>query len=205
MLARVRTADVDRLITRSRGGDPVAFGELIPLVYEELHGIAHQHRLRWSGDETLGTTALVHEAYLKLAERTTLDYADRSHLLAVAARAMRQILVDYYRAKQTTKRGGALDHLTFDKAGAVHELVPGLVLAEGETVLLLDRALLRLAAESERHAQIIDCRYFAGLTIEETARALGISVATVKRGAAVARAYLARELGAPRPSESDAE
>ena len=194
------TLPVDQLLIRSRQGDRRAFDELMPLVYEELRGLAHRHRRRWTGDETLGTTALVHEAYLKLADGMGAEFLDRSHLLAVAARAMRQILVDYYRSRGTQKRGGRALHLSLDGAEEILELVPRLTPSQEEAVLALDDSLLRLAAESAHHARIIDCRYFGGLTIEETAAALGISVATVKRGAAVARAWLARDLEDSRPA-----
>jgi RNA polymerase sigma factor (TIGR02999 family) len=155
-------------------------------------------RLRWSADQTLNTTAIVHEAYIKLAEQPAgAGPLDRAHLLAVAARAMRQILVDYYRARRTQKRGGKLDHRPLDRLEELLGFMPSLDPGQGEAILALDEALGRLAAESERHARIIDCRYFAGLTIEETARALGVSVATVKRGAAVAHAWLARDMDTP--------
>jgi RNA polymerase sigma factor (TIGR02999 family) len=197
MLAAVVTGKFDELLSRSRQHDRAAFDELTRLAYDELRHLAHLQRLRWNGDQTLGTTAIVHEAYIKLAERSgEIQNLDRSHLLAVAARAMRQILVDYYRAKRAQKRGGGLDHLGLDQLDGMLGTMPPLDPGQEESILALDDSLKRLAGESERHARIIDCRYFGGLTLEETAQALGISVATVKRGAAVAHAWLARDMGA---------
>ena len=182
---------------RSSRHERFAFDELTRRAYGELRALAHAQRLRWSGDQTLNTTAIVHEAYIKLAEYSGgAEALDRAHLLAVAARAMRQILVDYYRARRAQKRGGMVDHLPLDRLEDLLGFLPALDPVQEDAVLALDEALERLAAESERHARIIDCRYFAGLTIEETAGALGISVATVKRGAAVAHAWLARDMDA---------
>ena len=190
-------ARLDELIARSRQDDRAAFDELTRLAYSELRTMAHLQRLRWSMEQTLETTAIVHEAYMKLAERAgEMAKLDHPHLLAVAARAMRQILVDHYRARRVQKRGGRMDHLPLDQLDERVGSMPNLDPAQEETVLALDDSLRRLAAESERHARIIECRYFGGLTIEETSRALGVSVATVKRGTVVAHAWLARDMDA---------
>lgn len=187
----------DEPVAPLRQDGRTAFDELTRLAYGELRRLAHVQRLRWSGEHSLNTTAIVHEAYIKLAERSDVvgDF-DHAHLLAAASRAMRQILIDYYRAKRAQKRGGRLDHLPLDQLDDVLGSMPDLNPAQEDTILSLDESLRRLAAESDRHARIIDCRYFGGLTIEETARALDISVATVKRGAAVATAWLARDMAA---------
>jgi RNA polymerase sigma factor (TIGR02999 family) len=188
-------ATVTRLLTQLREGDPAAFNELIPFVYEELRGVAHGHRVHWTGDDTLGTTALVHEAYVKLAARTGAEYVSRSHFLVVAARAIRQILVDHYRSRRREKRGGRAEAVPLESVSEVLAAFPDLSSSQRHRLLALDESLKRLAAESERHARIVECRFFGGMTIAETAEALGVSPATVKRGAAVARAWLRRDLG----------
>jgi RNA polymerase sigma factor (TIGR02999 family) len=187
-------ATVTGLLTRLRDGDRAAFDEVIPLVYEELRGVAHRHRVRWTGDHTLDTTALVHEAYLKLAARSGGEYVSRSHFLAAAARAIRQILVDHYRSRRREKRGGGAQAVPLESVSEVLAAFPDPPSSQQQRLLALDESLHRLAAESERHARIVECRYFGGMTIEETADALGISPATVKRGAAVARAWLRRDM-----------
>ena len=204
MLASAIPRRLDELVTRSCQDDRAAFDELTRLAYAELRELAHLQRIRWSAEQTLNTTAIVHEAYIKLAERSgEIENLDRSHLLAVAARAMRQILVDHYRARRAQKRGGRSDHLPLDQLDDMVGSMPLLDPTQEDTILSLDESLERLAAESERHARIIECRYFGGLTIEETARALGVSVATVKRGAAVAHAWLARDMDAVASTSTD--
>jgi RNA polymerase sigma factor (TIGR02999 family) len=190
-----RAGPVTSLLIRLKDGDCSAFDALIPLVYAELREIAHRHRLRWTGDETLGTTALVHEAYLKLAGSAGVEVVSRSHFLSVAARAMRHILVDHYRARNRDRRGGVAKPIALEKVEDVLESVPHLSEAEEEAISALHESLERLGRESERHARIIECRFFGGMTIVETAEALSLSPATVKRGAAVARAWLARDMG----------
>ncbi len=200
MLEGVTAGKLEDLLSRSRQNDRAAFDELTRIAYAELREVAHLQRLHWSPDQTLNTTAIVHEAYIKLAERSSeVREFDHAHLLAVAARAMRQILVDDYRAKRTRKRGGKSTHLPLDRLDEMLVTMPWLDPAQEDTILALDGSLQRLAAESERHARIIDCRYFGGLTIEETALAIGVSEATVKRGMAVARAWLARDMSESRP------
>lgn len=187
-------ATVTGILTRLREGDRAAFDELIPFVYDELRGVAHRHRVHWTGDDTLGTTALVHEAYLKLAARTGAEYLNRSHFLAAAARAIRQILVDHYRSRRREKRGGQSEVVPLESVSEVLAAFPDLASTQQDRLLELDESLKRLAAESERHARLIECRFFGGMTIEETGEALGVSPATVKRGAAVARAWLRRDM-----------
>ncbi len=160
---------------------------LVPIVYDELRRIAHRQLRGERTDHTLDTTGLVHEAYLKLSRLDRIEWRDRSHFLAVAAGAMRRILVDYAVARRTGKRGGGRERVPLDDI---------LILADerAEELLALDEALQRLAAESERAARIVEWRYFAGMSIEETADVLGISPATVKREWVTARAWLNREL-----------
>ena len=186
--------DVTELIEAFRTGDREAFDRLISVVYDELHEIAHRHRMRWTGNETVGTTALVHEAYLKLVDQTAPGWKHRAHFLAVASRAMRQILIDYARGQQANKRGGGMDHVSFDVIEGLEGSFPELSVERAETLVHLDESLKRLEAETPRHCRIVECRFFGGMTIEETAEALGISPATVKRGWASAQAWLHRDL-----------
>lgn len=189
---------VEALVLESRSGDAEALDELFRIVYRDLRARAHAQRRRWGGQETLNTTALVHEAYLKLAGAESVDWEGRAHFLGVASRAMRQVLVDYARRQTAAKRGGDrrpvfLDELRFE---------PGVGPDEGrpERVLALEAALGRLEVENPRHARIVECRFFGGMTIDDTASALGVSPATVKRGWAVAQAWLYREIRSRLPA-----
>ena len=187
---------VTGLLRAARAGDASAFDQALPLVYEELHRIARRLRHGWSGSDTLNTTALVHEAYVKLAGAGAHDFHDRVHFMAVAATAMRHILIDYARSRQTAKRGGAARIVDLAEIEASLAGDTGFSDTKAASLLALDRALLRLAEHSERQVHIVECRFFAGMTIPETAVALGISPATVKRGWAMAQAWLYRELAA---------
>ena len=174
--------EVTRLLTRAREGDPDALDELLPLVYDELRALAHRVRMQRGGSETLNTTALVHEAYEKFVHAES-TWEDRAHFFRVAARAMRQILMNYAQAQQTAKRGGGQAALPLDE----HRLVPP---EKAGSLLALDEALTRLTALDARRAEIVELRYFVGLTIPETAEVLGVSPNTVKRDWAAARAWL---------------
>lgn len=160
---------------------------LMPLVYGELKALARTNRYRWSGLESLGTTSLVHEAYLKLADESPTNFANRSQFFALAAKAMRSIVIDNARWHGRQKRGGGLLAVALDDS----------VLASAERseeLLALDEALDRLDEKEPRLARIVECRCFGGLTIDETAEALAVSTATVKRGWSLARTWLFREL-----------
>lgn len=185
--------DVERLLDRFDGGDDVAFDRLVEVVYSELREIAHRHRARWSGDHTVSTTVLVHEAYLKLSASND-SWKHRTHFLAVASRAMRQVLIDYARSRKTGKRGGDLQHISLDVAPDVIGVLPELSVLDSERLLQLDESLKRLAVESEQHCRIVEYRFFGDMTIDETAEALGISPATVKRGWVRARAWIHRDM-----------
>ncbi len=178
--------DITRLLEQARDGDPDAFGRLIPVVYDELHALAQRQRRRRPAAETLNTTALVHEAYEKLA-RSHSGFADRHHFFRVAARAMRDVLVDHARAQRRQKRGGDARPLPLDDV----RLAPP---QQAEQVLALDEALTRLAGLDARQAEVVELRYFVGLTIPETAEVLGLSEATVKRDWTAARAWLLHAL-----------
>src|SRR5438552_1552226 len=164
--------------------DPVS---LIPLVCDELRRIAADHINRERPGQTLQATALLNEAFIRLAAEKARPFANRTHFLAIAALSMRQILVQRARARKAAKRGGAPQRVTLDKAHLV---------GEGPTVdvLALDEALTRLAALDAEQAHIVELRYFGGLTVDETAEAIGTSPATVKRQWAMARAWLKRAI-----------
>ena len=178
--------EITHLLARAREGDGEAFQHLVPLVYEELRTMAHQQRVRRQGHETLNTTAIVHEAYERLVHRDQ-TFVDRGHFFRVAARAMRNVVIDYARAQRRQKRGDGLRPLQLDEM----RLVPA---GEPEQLLALDEALTRLQALDARQAEIVELRYFVGLTITETAEVLALSDATVKRDWSVARAWLRHAL-----------
>jgi RNA polymerase sigma factor (TIGR02999 family) len=178
---------VTQLIEHARSGDRLALDELLPLVYGELRRIAGRYVRRERQGGTLQATALVHEAYVRLAKDTDLSFQNRAHLLGIAARAMREILVERARARGARKRGGGDARVTLDEAMLADDAV------EVDTLALHD-ALEKLAALDRQQEQIVELRFFGGLTIEETGEVLGISPATVKRGWAVARAWLFREI-----------
>ena len=183
-----------------RAGDSAALGALVPIVYEELRAIARRQRRAWHGDLTLDTTALVHEAYLRLADQRRIDAESRGHFMAVAAKAMRHVLCNYSAHKRRHKRGGGAAHVTFDDDASVFNL---LELSEQQTDLLdvLDEALRQLEGVDRRLSDVVECRFFGGLSIEETAAALDASAATVKRRWALARAWLYREMKQRLPME----
>ncbi len=164
---------------------------LFPLVYDQLRRIAHRRLQDERPGHTLGTTGLVHETYLKLVDQTRVEWRDRSHFFRVASMAMRRILVDYARRDRALRRGGGLDRVALDEDAAAIEAS---IDARGERLLALDEALERLAAIDERLSQVVECRYFGGLTEEETAEALGTSSRTVQRDWAKARGWLYLEL-----------
>ena len=184
---------VTRLLADFERGDRAALEALFPIVYDELRRLAHRQRRRWNGDTTLGTTALVHEAYLKLADVDRIGATSSVHFLRVAAMAMRQILCNHARDQKALKRGGDSPRIALDSIA--EKLAPS-GLAEGHAEILtdLDDALRRLEQADPRLGEVVECRFFGGLTIEDTAKALGTSPATVKRDWALARAWLYREL-----------
>lgn len=189
-----RQETVTRLLAELRAGDRGAFDDLLPLVYDELRQAAERQRRRWEGDETLNTTALVHEAYLRLVDQSAPRWESRAHFLAVASRAMRQILINYAKQKSAAKRGGRT------RPVPLHEIEIALKEAEDpseardEALVALDDSLRRLESFDERQGRIVECRFFGGMTIQDTAEVLGISPATVKRSWATAQAWLYRDL-----------
>jgi RNA polymerase sigma factor (TIGR02999 family) len=164
-----------------------ALEQLVPLVYGELRAIAHRQLAIQARGGTLSTTALVHEAYLKLVDQSHADWRDRAHFLAVASLAMRHVLVDRAKARSTLKRGGERHRITLDDA---HIAVDD----QADALLQLDEAMNRLAELDPRLARVVECRFFGGLTEEEIAEALGVTVRTVQRDWAKARMLLQRSL-----------
>jgi RNA polymerase sigma factor (TIGR02999 family) len=180
------SADITDLLHRWGEGDAGALDQLFPLMYDRMRQLAHQ-RLRTEPDASLNTTALVHEAYLKLVDSPRVSLRDHGHFLGLASRVMRHLLVDHARGRRAAKRGlGASPAPLEDATWLADDQV--------ETIAELGEALQRLEAIDERRTRILEQRYFGGLTLEETAEALGISLATVKRELRSARAWLALEL-----------
>lgn len=184
--------DVTSLLQDWRNGDQNALERLVPLVYQELHQAAHRYMAREQTGHTLQTTALVNEVYLRLFGLREVSWQNRAHFLAVCARMMRQILIDYARSRRRLKRGGGKDSLPLDG-----ELcIPGNPCVG---VLALNEALKSLAAFDQRKSHVVELRFFGGLTADETAEALGISSETVLRDWKIAKVWLLREL---RPEQS---
>ncbi len=190
MAARKPTDEniTEQLQAWSGGKDTDASDAVLNLVYDELHRQAQRYLRREHSGHTLQTTALVHEVYLKFVKQENIAWESRSHFFAIAARLMRQILIDYARTKHRAKRGGAEDKVPLENA---------LTVGVGDTdfdLLALDEALTRLGAKEEQLAKIVELRFFSGLSIEDTAVVLGVSASTVKRDWQMARSWLHREL-----------
>jgi len=181
--------EITAMLRQWEKGDRTALEELMPLVYDELHKQAARYLRRERADHTLQTTALIHEAFLKLVGQREAGWESRTHFFAIAAQAMRRILIDHARAKHQAKRGGANITLALDDV----EPVSG-GNEQDVDLLALDQALGRLAKIDEQQVRIVELRYFGGLNLEETAAALGISRATVVRDWSVAKTWLRREL-----------
>jgi RNA polymerase sigma factor (TIGR02999 family) len=186
--------EVTRLLEAFQRGDRAALDALFPLVYEELRALAHRQRQRWHGDETLDTTALVHEAYLKLVDQSRASWESRAHFLATAAKAMRHILMNYARDRRAQKRGGDQPKLSLEALGEDFDGVIALSDDNAELLMALDAALKNLEQMNARQSRIVECRFFGGLTIDETAAALGISTASVSRGWALAQVRLFQDV-----------
>src|SRR5215207_6705630 len=179
--------EISRLLAAWGGGDRAALDELIPLVYGELRRLAHLYTGGESPGHTLQTSALVNEAYLRLADRTNPRWQNRAHFFAICAQLMRQILVDHARRRRSRKRGGDARRVTLDDGVIVSD-------QRAADVVALDEALARLAELDLRHSRIVELRFFGGLGIEETAEVLGVSPGTVMRDWTLAKAWLRREI-----------
>jgi len=179
--------EVSQLLRAWSDGDQTALDKLMPLVYEELRRMAKRHMDRQNPGHTLQTTALIHEAYLRLIDQKETRWQNRAHFFAVAARAMRSILVDYARARQAAKRGGEAVVVSLDEAAVASD-------ERAVEMVALDDALEGLAAFDRRKCRVVELRYFGGLSVEETAEVLKVSPETVARDWRLARTWLLREL-----------
>jgi RNA polymerase sigma factor (TIGR02999 family) len=195
---------VTQLLAQWRDGDERAFAQLSALMYEELRQLAQRHLRRERSNHTIQKTALVNEAFVRLVGQQAVDWQSRAHFIGLASKLMRRVLVDYARARLADKRGGgagvlSLDEMAAPEADEAPDTTPTalqhLDAHTQEEVSAIDQALLRLEQIDERQSQIVEMRYFGGLTVEQTAEAIGISEATVKREWTLARAWLRRELG----------
>jgi RNA polymerase sigma factor (TIGR02999 family) len=188
---------ITELLVAWRGGDQGALDRLFPLVYDQLRRISRRQLGAERAGHTLSTTALVHEAYLKLVDQTRAEWVDRAQFYAVAARAMRRILVDYARRHRAAKRGGDQERVSLDVPDLgqpLAEAPPGAADERADTLIALDDALARLAEVDERLSRVVECRFFGGLTEEETAVVLGVTARTVRRDWVKAKAWLYRAM-----------
>ena len=188
-LSESKKQNITEILRQWSSGNQEAADELMPLVYKELHRQAARYLRRERADHTLQTTALIHEAYLKLIDQKYVDWESRTHFFAIAAQAMRRILVDYAKTRNREKRGGAAENLPLEEALQVQAKEEKSI-----DLIALDEALTRLAEIDEQQARVVELRYFADLSLEETAEALHISRSTAARDWSVAKAWLLREL-----------
>jgi RNA polymerase sigma-70 factor (ECF subfamily) len=183
----VSNNEVTRLLQAWRAGDDRALEQLMPLVYDELHRLARRYMAAEQSGHTLQTTALVHEVYLRLVDAKNVDWQNRVHFYAICARLMRRILVDFARSRNYQKRGPHFAHVQLEEAATVSAVV-------GSELLAVDEALKQLAAVDTRKSEVVELRFFGGLTVEEIAVALQVSPETVLRDWKLAKAWLLREL-----------
>jgi RNA polymerase sigma factor (TIGR02999 family) len=186
------------MLRRVSEGDSRAVDALLPVIYDELHRLAGAYLAREAAGHTLQTTALVHEAYLKLVGQDRAKYENRSHFLAIAAHAMRRILVNHARDRSRLKRGGGRSQVQLEESAVA---APGR--EDAPDLMALDEALTRLNEMDARKARTVEMRFFAGMSVDETAEALGVAPATVKRDWEFARAWLHRELARAQGSRDD--
>ena len=179
--------EITQLLLNWKEGDEAALEQLIPLVYPELRKLARRYMGRESPDHTLQTSALINEAYLRLVDQQHVEWKDRGHFFAVAAQVMRHILIDHARSYLYEKRGGGAQHVALEEAVVVCD-------ERANELVTLDEALTRLAQIDERKSKIVELRFFAGLSVEETAETLGLAPVTVMREWRAARAWLHREV-----------
>jgi RNA polymerase sigma factor (TIGR02999 family) len=185
--------NVSQVLEDMKKGDNRAADKLLPLVYDEFRALARHYLAQERANHTLQPTALVHEAYMKLVDQTRVDWQGRSHFFAVAAQAMRRILVDHARSRQRDKRGGGRARVILDDDVALSP-------QKDEDVLALDESLQRLAKLDPRQAKVVELRFFGGMSVEEVAQALGVSKRTVEGDWTFARAWLSRELRGAEPT-----
>jgi len=180
---------ITQLLTEWRDGDETALDRLIPLVYEELRRLAHHYLRRERPGYTLQTSALVNEAYLRLVDHKGMRWQNRAHFYAVAAQAMRRILVDHARSRDAAKRGGGANLIGLDEAATAAQM-------QAANLLALNEALNQLALIDKRKSRIVELRYFGGMSVEETAEVIGVSPVTVMREWSSAKAWLLRAISA---------
>ena len=183
------SSPVTELLAKARSGDASALADVFPLIYEELRRLAQLQLQREPDGHTLSPTALVHEAYMRLIDYSRMEWTGRAHFLSVAATAMRRILVDHARGHRSLKRGGTLRRVSIDSVELGTE-------DRAELLIAIDDALARLKDVDPRQAQVVECRFFGGMTEEETAQALGIGLRTAKRDWAKAKSWLHKEIAA---------
>ena len=193
-MGETREYAVGRLLQELKHGNREAFSELLPLVYDELHRIAGRHRRQWEGEDTLNTTALLHEAYLKLADQSAPEWQSYPHFLAVASTAMRQILLDYAKRSRAAKRGGGAERLPLHEIEEALQAPATKDNARSTAVIALDESLRRLEQVDPRQSRVVECRFFGGMTIEDTAVALDLAPATVVRDWTKAKAWLYEDM-----------
>jgi RNA polymerase sigma factor (TIGR02999 family) len=187
--------DFTELLRAHASGDPAALERLFPKVYNELRRMARARLRHERADHTLGATELVHEAFFRLVRLDRIDWRGRAHFLAIASQAMRNVLLDYAVQRGARKRGGGARPVTLERLEVAAEVRP-------EELLALCEALDRLEQLEPRQARVVECRFFAGLSLDETAAALSVSPATVSRDWTIARAWLHAQLTGPRPAPS---
>ena len=183
--------DVTLLLKELSNGNQQALAELVPVVYDELRRLAAYYLRRERSDHTLQATALVHEAYLRLVDQRHVDWKNRNHFFGVAAQLMRRVLLMHAREHRAAKRGSGAQKVSLDETAILSP-------AQSDELVYLDELLTRLAALDPQQARVVEYRFFAGLSVEETAELMNISTATVKRDWAMAKAWLAREMGRQR-------
>lgn len=194
----MNTGPITGCLSRLRSGDPAALDELFPLIYDELKIVARAQLSREATGHTLGPTALVHEAYVRLADRERLMPEDRRHFFVIASQTMRRILIDHARSRKRVKRGSG------QVAVPLEEIEALMTDSAADELLALDEALERLAKVNPRAAQVVERRFFGGLSLEETGDSLGVSLKTVQRDWLLARAWLRKEIDASLPGSTTA-
>ncbi|MBA4124093.1 MAG: sigma-70 family RNA polymerase sigma factor [Acidobacteria bacterium] len=188
-MQNIVSRQISHLLVAWSKGNEFALEQLMPLVYEELHQMARRYMRQQSSGHTLQTTEMIHETYLKIAKSEDRNWQNRAHFFGVAAKAMRQILVDYARSKHSQKRGGWQERITFTEDDLVSN-------GRSEEIVALDDALNQLAVLDERKSRVVEMKFFAGLNVEEISEVLKTSPETVKRDWRFARTWLLRELSA---------
>lgn len=193
-MKRTSKQTVTKLLQNYNREDQQAVNKLFEHVYDELYKIARGRRREWQGNETMNTTAVLHEAYLKLVDQSKVKWQSRAHFFAAASKAMRHILVNYARDQTRQKRGGDQQRVSFEQLNLAASGELTLSDEHNEALIALDEVLKRLEKENKRLCKIVECRFFGGMTIKETADSLGVSPSTVKRGWKTAQLWIYREI-----------